>query len=90
MSKRDNSCRADKPSLGGHLYGLRLHSARAGIGGITQLHTGGAVFCVSNASKSGTRLLIFDDTRNFMSKGVSGKMTMFGNIMDGLCASVTE
>lgn len=33
MSRRENSCCADKPSLRGHLYGFRVHSAQA-FGGI--------------------------------------------------------
>jgi len=58
--------------------------------GIARLYTGGAAFCISNASKSGIRFLTFDTARNVMPKDTSGRTTVFGNIMAGLCAGVAE
>lgn len=57
---------------------------------MARLYTGGAAFCISNASKSGIRFLTFDTARNAMPKDASGNTTVFGNITAGLCAGVAE
>jgi solute carrier family 25 citrate transporter 1 len=58
--------------------------------GIARLYTGGGAFCISNASKSGIRFLTFDTARSMMPKDTSGRTTVFGNIIAGLCAGVAE
>lgn len=58
--------------------------------GLPRLYTGGLAFCISNASKSGIRFLTFDAARNAMPKDVSGKTTVSGNLIAGLCAGVAE
>ncbi|KAL5412839.1 Tricarboxylate transporter alt9, variant 2 [Paraphaeosphaeria minitans] len=58
--------------------------------GIARLYVGGPAFCISNASKSGIRFFTFDTARDFMPKDTSGKTTVFGNMMAGLCAGVAE
>ncbi|KAF2011516.1 mitochondrial carrier [Aaosphaeria arxii CBS 175.79] len=58
--------------------------------GIGRLYTGGAAFCVSNASKSGIRFLTFDFARGYMPKGVKGKTTVSGSLAAGMCAGIAE
>ncbi|KAL2202215.1 mitochondrial carrier [Sarocladium strictum] len=58
--------------------------------GVKRLYTGGAAFCISNASKSGIRFLTFDAARQAMPKDVNGKTTILGNILAGLSAGVAE
>lgn len=58
--------------------------------GIGRLYTGGAAFCISNASKSGVRFLTFDSARSYMRKDASGNTTIRGDMMAGICAGVAE
>ncbi|KAJ8107845.1 hypothetical protein OPT61_g8584 [Boeremia exigua] len=58
--------------------------------GIDRLHTGGAMFCISNASKSGVRFLTFDYVRTYMSKDDLGNTKIVGDMLAGTCAGVAE
>ncbi|OAL42968.1 mitochondrial carrier [Pyrenochaeta sp. DS3sAY3a] len=58
--------------------------------GVSRLYTGGAAFCISNASKSGIRFLTFDFARKYMPRDASGKTTVGGNLAAGICAGVAE
>ncbi|KAK1916532.1 Tricarboxylate transporter alt9 [Pyrenophora teres f. teres] len=58
--------------------------------GIRSLYTGGAAFCLSNASKSGIRFMTFDYARRYMPKDQNGKTTVIGNLVAGMCAGVAE
>ncbi|KAF2622141.1 mitochondrial carrier [Macroventuria anomochaeta] len=58
--------------------------------GIGRLYTGGAAFCISNASKSGVRFLTFNFARDYMPRDVSGNTTVSGNMLAGICAGVAE
>jgi solute carrier family 25 citrate transporter 1 len=58
--------------------------------GIGRLYTGGAAFCISNASKSGIRFLTFDFVRSKLSRDGSGKVSPLQNLVAGIAAGVAE
>ncbi|KAH7345812.1 mitochondrial carrier domain-containing protein [Pyrenochaeta sp. MPI-SDFR-AT-0127] len=58
--------------------------------GIRSLYTGGVAFSISSASKSGIRFLTFDFARTYMPKDASGKPTVIGNLLAGVCAGTAE
>ncbi|KAF2193956.1 mitochondrial carrier [Zopfia rhizophila CBS 207.26] len=58
--------------------------------GVSRLYTGGAAFCISNASKSGVRFLTFDLVRSRLPKDSAGKVSVMGNLVSGIAAGVAE
>ncbi|OAA60306.1 Mitochondrial carrier domain protein [Niveomyces insectorum RCEF 264] len=55
------------------------------------LYSGGAAFCISNASKSGVRFLAFDHVRRYVPRDpTTGKATPLGNMYAGMGAGVAE
>lgn len=79
--------------LSSHAYPqspIKIFTSTVRDHGIGRLYTGGAAFCISNASKSGVRFLTFDLARNYMPKDSSGNATVGANMFAGICAGVAE